>query len=209
MVLTRRDWRQSCPASEGRNYVCPGALRVRRCSLWNNGKGTGNALCFGGNWDQAVSVSLLACVLFLKESEAQVEGSMPCQTRGGPAPARPRLDWAGSTFEGSIQIGFQISCSLEASQMLPSSLPGRWGVRVRGNRVPGPMLERIMIGSVPLVSFSPPDLGLYFDLCSQWQEDEEQQIQPCASSASSLAGGDRWGLEARQEKSLWDNLLWT
>ena len=41
----------SRPASEGKNCCLSWCPESRRCSLWNNGKGTGNALCFGGNWD--------------------------------------------------------------------------------------------------------------------------------------------------------------
>ena len=112
---------------------------------------------------------------------------MPCQTRGGPARqlslTQAGLRSGGLVFEGGSGIGFQILALWKPLRCFPPpSQEG--GSESGGNRVPGPMLERIMMRVSTSGQLLSSRLGVLLTLCSQWQEDEEQQIQPCKLCSS-------------------------
>lgn len=112
---------------------------------------------------------------------------MPCQTRGGPARqlslTQAGLRSGGLVFEGGSGIGFQILALWKPLRCFPPpSQEG--GSESEGEQSPwshaGENHDRVSPSGQLLSS----RLGVLLTLCSQWQEDEEQQIQPCKLCSS-------------------------
>ena len=92
---------------------------------------------------------------------------MPCQTRGGPARqlslTQAGLRSGGLVFEGGSGIGFQILALWKPLRCFPPpSQEG--GSESGGNRVPGPMLERIMMRVSPSGQLLSSRLGVLLTL---------------------------------------------